>query len=69
MKTEKTYKDAASVERDLKILDLERKIALEEIKHLKEDYIEDLRPINWLSSGLKYAGNFAGMMIIKKIFK
>ena len=34
MKTEKTYKNAESVERDLKILDLERKIAFEEIKLL-----------------------------------
>jgi hypothetical protein len=69
MKTEKTYKTVASVERDLKILDLERKIALEEIKLLKEDYKEDLKPINWLYSGLKYAGKFGGMMILKKILK
>jgi len=69
MKTEKTYKNAASVESDLKILDLERKIALEEIKLLKEDYKEDLKPINWLHSGLKYASKFAGMVILKKILK
>ncbi|MFT4849671.1 MAG: hypothetical protein ACJA2M_001847 [Polaribacter sp.] len=69
MKTIKTYKNAANVERDLKILDLERKIALEEIKLLKEDYKEDLKPINWLHSGLKYAGNFLGMIVLKKIFK
>ena len=69
MKSEKTYKNAASVERDLKILDLERKIAFEEIKLLKEDYKEVLKPINWIHSGLKYAGNFVGMVIIKKILK
>jgi hypothetical protein len=69
MKTTKTYKDTATVERDLKILDLERKIALEEIKLLKEDYREDLQPLNWVHSGLKYAGKFAGMMILKKILK
>jgi len=69
MKTEKTYKNAASVERDLKILDLERKIAFEEIKLLKEDYRENLKPINWIHSGLKYVGKFTGVMIIKKIFK
>jgi len=69
MKTEKTYKNAASVERDLKILDLERKIAFEEIKLLKEDYKENLKPINWMHSGLKYVGKFAGMIVIKKIMK
>lgn len=65
----KTYKDAQSVEQELKILDLERKIALEEIKLLKEDYKQDLQPINWMHSGLKYAGKFAGMMLLKKILK
>ncbi len=69
MKTVKTYKNAASVEDDLKILDLERKIAFEEIKLLKEDYKEDLKPINWLNSGLKYASKFLGMLLLKKIFK
>ncbi len=69
MKTVKTYKNAASVERDLKILDLERKIAFEEIKLLKEDYKEDLKPINWLNSGLKYASKFLSIMLLKKIFK
>ena len=69
MKIVKTYKNSASVERDLKILDLERKIAFEEIKLLKEDYKEDLKPINWLNSGLKYVVKFTGVMIFKKIFK
>jgi hypothetical protein len=69
MEAVKTYKNAESIERNLKILDLERKIALEEIKLLKEDYKEDLQPIHWLYSGLKYAGKFAGALIIKKILK
>ena len=69
MEAVKTYKNAESIERNLKILDLERKIALEEIKLLKEDYKKDLQPINWLYSGLKLAGKFAGALIIKKILK
>lgn len=69
MEAVKTYKNAESIERNLKILDLERKIALEEIKLLKEDYKEDLKPINWLYSGLKFASKFAGALIIKKILK
>lgn len=69
MKAVKTYKNAESIERNLKILDLERKIALEEIKLLKEDYKEDLQPINWLYSGLKLASKFVSALIIKKILK
>ena len=45
-------KDFKSIERDLKILNLERKIALEEIKHLKHDYEDCLKLPNWMF--LKY---------------
>jgi hypothetical protein len=63
------YQNIESIERDLKILDLERKIALEEIKGLKHDYLKDLKPLNWVQSGLKLTGKLASMLILKKILK
>lgn len=69
MKEIQNYKTAESVERDLKILDLRRKIALEEMKGLKEDYKNDLRPMNWMNSGVKWAGKFFGMYVLKKFIK
>lgn len=65
----KIYSDMQSVERDLKILDLERKIAWEEIKVVKEEYKEDFKPLNWIQYGLKLAGKFGAMVLLKKIIK
>ncbi|MEP3837255.1 MAG: hypothetical protein ABJM36_06380 [Algibacter sp.] len=65
----KTYHDIESLERDLKILNLERQIAFEEIKSVKEAYKEDLKPYNWIQSAVKIAGKFGGMLLLKKIIK
>lgn len=65
----KTYQNIESVERDLKILNLERQIAFEEIKAIKEEYKQDLKPLNWIQSGLKIFGKFGGMILLKKIIK
>lgn len=63
------YKNIESIERDLEILDLERKIAFEKIKGLKEEYKEDLSPLSWMKSGLTIAGKLGGMLLVKKIIK
>jgi hypothetical protein len=65
----KIYTDIQNVERDLKILDLERKIAWEEIKAVKEEYKEDFKPLNWVQSGLKMAGKLGAMMLLKRAVK
>ncbi|KAB1066583.1 hypothetical protein F6U93_14290 [Tamlana haliotis] len=66
----KTYKDTDSLERDLKILDLERKIALEEFKTLKQDYTESLNPVNWIPTNLRWlVTNYSTKYILRKIFK
>lgn len=65
----KVYNDIESVERDLKILNLERQIAWEEIKAVKEEYKENLRPFSWIQSGIKLASKFGAMVLLKKIIK
>jgi hypothetical protein len=65
----KIYTDIQNVERDLKILDLERKIAWEEIKAVKEEYKENFKPLNWVQSGLKMAGKLGAMMLLKRAVK
>lgn len=65
----KIYNNIENLEKDLKILDLERQIAWEEIKAVKEEYKEDFKPYNWIQSGLKVASKFGAMMMLKKIFK
>lgn len=63
------YKDFKSIEEDLKILDLERKIAWEEIKAVKEEYKDDFTSYNWIQSGLKIVGKIGALMLLKKIIK
>lgn len=65
----KVYNDLKSLERDLKILNLERQIAWEEIKVVKEEYKEDFRPYNWIQSGLKFASKYGAMILLKKLIK
>ena len=65
----KTYKNFESIERDLKILNLERKIALEEIKHLKYDYQDCLKLPNWLQSGIAILGKMNTLLLLKKVIK
>ncbi|NJX16009.1 DUF6327 family protein [Tamlana crocina] len=65
----KIYRDSKSIERDLKILNLERQIAWEEMKNIKEEYKESLRPLNWIQSGLKLMGKYGGFMLLKKMMK
>ena len=67
MKTYTTFKD---IEQDLKRLKLERDIALEELKLMKNEFKEDLKPINWLSTALKLTGKYGFIALIKRlIFK
>jgi hypothetical protein len=63
----KHYSDVESIERDLKIFKLERDIAWEEIKAVKEEYKENLKPLNWVQSGLKFLGKYGLTVLLKKI--
>ena len=65
----KTYKNFESIERDLKILNLERKIALEEIKHLKHDYEDCLKLPNWIQTGMDILGKFSTLLLFRKAVK
>ena len=62
----KTYKNFESIERDLKILNLERKIALEEIKHLKQDYKDCLKLPNWIQTSMDVVGKLSTLILFRK---
>lgn len=63
------YEDNDSIDSDLKVLNLERQIAWEEIKAVKEEYKEDFRPYNWIQTGLKIASKYGLLVMLKKIIK
>ena len=65
----KVYEDLESLDKELHILNLERQIAWEEIKSVKEEYKEDLKPLRWIQSVLKFASKVGAMVLVKKIIK
>ncbi|OMP32803.1 MULTISPECIES: DUF6327 family protein [Mangrovimonas] len=64
----KKYSSFAEIEHDLKRLDLERKIALEELKGVKGGLKEDLRPSNWMQLVLNSVGKYGAYLLFKKLF-
>ncbi|WP_159023859.1 hypothetical protein [Formosa sp. L2A11] len=65
----KEFTNFDEIRQELKRLDLERQIAWEEMKGLKGDVQEDLKPLNWLHTALNYTGKIGSLMFLKKIFK
>ncbi|ADV49125.1 hypothetical protein I2486_09135 [Cellulophaga sp. E16_2] len=65
----KNYTSFEEIELDLKLLSLERKIAIEELKGLKLKVQEDLSPLNWLQTGIKMAKKFGTLLLVKKLLK
>ena len=65
----KIYKNIESLERDIHSLDLERQIAFQEIKSLKEEYKDSLKPLKWVQSALSIAAKIGGMLLVRKMVK
>lgn len=63
------YKNFDEIEYDLQRLDLERQIALEELKGLKQEVKEDLSPYNWVSTSISLIKKYGILYLIKKILK
>lgn len=63
------YKNFEQIEYDLKRLNLERQIALEEVKGLKQDVIEDLSPYSWVSTAFSAVKKFGVLYLVKKIIR
>ncbi|MUU77596.1 DUF6327 family protein [Winogradskyella endarachnes] len=66
----KTYTSFNDINNDLKRYKLERDIAWEELKLIKNEYKEDLQPLNWVSTALKLTGKYSVVALIRKwLFK
>ncbi|WP_431135934.1 hypothetical protein [Psychroserpens mesophilus] len=65
----KHYRTFNEIEYDLKRLNLERQIAFEELKGIRSDVKEDLKPLHWLQTVLKYVTKYGSFLLLKKIVK
>ncbi|WP_179346153.1 DUF6327 family protein [Winogradskyella ursingii] len=64
----KVYTTFEQIESDLKRFKLERDIAWEELKLVKNEYKDELKPLNWITSALKFTSKYGIMLILKRIF-
>lgn len=65
----KKYKSFKEIELDLKQYSLEKEIALEELKIVKSDFENHLKPLNLLGSVAKFASKYGLLFLLKKMFK
>jgi hypothetical protein len=65
----KTYQSFDEIDRDLKRLSLERRIAIEELKMVKSDFEDSLRPISILISVFDFVRKYGILLLIKKMFR
>lgn len=63
----KLYTSFEHIETDLKRLRLERDIAWEEMKLVKSEVKNDLKPANWVRIVLKLVGNYSFIAVVRKM--
>lgn len=63
------YKNFEEIEFDLKRLKLERQIALEEIKGLKQDIKDDLSPYSWISTVISAVKKYGILYLVRKVIR
>lgn len=65
----KVYKSFDEIEHDLKRLKLERQIGMEQLKGIKGEFAEDLKPLNWIGTIANVAGKYGLFVLFKKLFR
>lgn len=65
----KSYKSFDEVDFDLKRLKLERQIGIEQLKNLKGEFSNDLKPKNWLSTAASFGWKYGLFILAKRLFK
>jgi hypothetical protein len=65
----KTYQSFDEIDKELKKISLERQIAFEELKIVKNDFEQTLKPISFLNSVFKFVSKYGVLLMIKKIFR
>ncbi|GGX33532.1 DUF6327 family protein [Aquimarina muelleri] len=65
----KVYRSFKEIEQDLRTFNLQRQIAMEEMKLLKIELKEDLQPYQWLSTALSTIKKYGVLYLIRRLFK
>ena len=65
----KIYRNLEEIDLDLQTLQLQRQIALEELKYTKYELKESVTPSNWVSSVLSFVKKYGVLYLAKRLFR
>lgn len=65
----KVYQSFDEIDRELRKLSLERQIAYEELKSVKNDFEESIKPMSMIGGLLKFFSKYGALMLVKRFFK
>lgn len=65
----KIYNSFEEIEQELKRLNLERKIAVEELKLTQNQIKDDLSPLNWMNTMVRVFSKYGIYYLIRRFFR
>lgn len=65
----KIYRSFEEIDQDLKRLNLERQIAIEDLKLTKNQIQEDLAPLNWIDTIVSLFVKYGASIILNRVVK
>jgi hypothetical protein len=65
----KNFNSLEDIKLELLTLSLQRKIQMEELKLTKNQFKEDLKPMNWIGTLLKGVKKYGAIMLLKKLIR
>lgn len=65
----KNFNSLEDIKLELLTLDLQRKIQMEELKLTKNQFKEDLKPMNWIGTILKGVKKYGVILLLKKLIR
>ncbi|MEA1787309.1 hypothetical protein U1E44_14500 [Arenibacter sp. GZD96] len=65
----RSYTSFQEIELDLKKLHLERKIALEELRGLRYEFEDIMKPYHWIQTGLGALKRMGIIFLVRRLFK
>lgn len=65
----KNYSSFEDIDFELKRLKLERQIGIEQLKGIKGEFADDIKPANWIGTISQFAWKYGLFILVKKIFR
>lgn len=65
----KAYNSFAEIEHELKRLKLERQIGMEQLRGVKGEFSDNLKPKNWIGTAASFGWKYGLFILLKRLFR